>query len=125
YQHLKIKQLREKDLPADLFDAEFKNITAKDCLCEGLGAAALLKNNIPLSHNLSAVTICPGPNLAYFSGIFSLSDMVDHIYGRLNILNASYRPNMFINELNLYVDYFKKIPERVFEINAKQIKYLQ
>jgi hypothetical protein len=86
----------------------------------------LLKDHITLSHNLSAVTICPGPNLAYFSGIFSLNEMVGHIYGRFNLLNNTYRPNMFINELNLYVDHFKrKINEAKLNLNPKQIKQLQ
>ena len=35
--------------------------------------------------------------------------MVSHIYGRLNLLNAKIdRPNMFINELKMYIDYFQK-----------------
>jgi hypothetical protein len=123
YQHLKIKQLQEKGLVADK-DA-LTAITEKDCLCEGLGASTLLKTGIPLSHNLPAVTICPGPNLAYFSGIFSLTEMVGHIYGRINILNSLHRPNMFINELHLYVDYFKKRLENNTALSPKQEKYLQ
>ena len=125
YMHLKIGQLREKNLSPALFNTEYEQITEKDCLCEGLGAAALLKDHIPVSHKLSAVTICPGPNLAYFSGVFSLSQMVDHIYGRMNILNSSHRSNMFVNELNLYVDFLKKKIEKTFEINSKQQKYIQ
>lgn len=124
YQHLKIKQLKEKNLPADVLETALNSVTEKDCLCEGLGAPALLKDHIPLSHNLSAVTICPGPNLAYFSGTFSLSQMVGHIYGRLDILNSLNRPNMFINELNLYIDYLKKELEKI-DLNTKQVKYFQ
>ena len=125
YQHLKIKQLKERNLPADLFEMEFNQITEKDCLCEGLGASVLIKDHVALSHNLSAVTICPGPNLAYFSGIFSLSEMVGHIYGRWNILNSLYRPNMFVNELQMYVDYYKNRLESNLTLNPKQVKYLQ
>jgi len=124
YQYLKINQLKEKQLLPEVFEAEYKRITEKDCLCEGLAASVLVKDGVPLSHNLSAVTICPGPNLAYFSGIFSLSEMVGHIYGRLNILNATYRPNMFINELNLYIDYYKKKLEAGISLNVKQIRGL-
>jgi len=125
YQNLKLKQLREKALPAEQYETEYSRITEKDCLCEGLGAATLLKDGIPLSHHLSAVTICPGPNLAYFSGVFSLTEMVNHIYGRMNILNSLYRPNMFINELHLYIDHFKKKIESSFSLNPKQVKSLQ
>jgi hypothetical protein len=34
--------------------------------------------------------------------------MVDHIYGRKNILSNSDRPHMFIAELYLYIDYLKE-----------------
>ena len=124
YQHFKINQLKEQALPEGLFNIEYKRITEKDCLCEGLGAAVRLKDGIPLSHKLPAVTICPGPNLAYFSGVFSLKEMVDHIYGRLNILNSLHRPNMFVNELNLYIDHYKKKIETGIALNPKQVKSL-
>jgi hypothetical protein len=117
--------LREKRLPPDLYQIEFNKITEKDCLCEGLGAAVLVKNEVPLSHKLSAVAICPGPNLAYFSGIHTLAEMVGHIYGRLNLLNSLYRPNMFVNELHLYIDYLRKKVETGLLPDQKQQKYLR
>ena len=106
------------------FQSEVEVIEEKDCLCEGLGASALIKNNLPPDHNLTAVTICPGPNLAYFSGIFSLEEMVNHIYGRINLLNTLKRPNIFINELALYVDYLKKeIQNQREAITVRKNKY--
>lgn len=124
YQDLKIKQLEDKHLPLEQYQAELKKITEKDCLCEGLTVSVLLKDELPVAHKLTAVSICPGPNLAYFSGVFSLKQMVDHIYGRVNILNSLPRPNMFVNELQLYIDYLRKtIDESIFNINAKQTKY--
>lgn len=126
YQHLKINQLKEKNLPDELFEVEMNNITVKDCLCEGLGAAALLKQNINPAHNLRAVAICPGPNLAYFSGVFSLKQMVDHIYGRISVLNSVKRSNMFVNELNLYVDYLKDELEKHIDCTiAKKARLLR
>jgi hypothetical protein len=124
YQHEKIKQLKEKNLPEAQYEREYNAITAKDCLCEGLSAATLIKDNLPLPHNLAAVTICPGPNLAYFSGVFSLSQMVGHIYGRRNLLNSLPRPNMFINELVMYVDYFKERLVKL-DLSPKQLKSIQ
>src|SRR5690606_19671580 len=87
--------------------SEIQKVTEKDCLCEGLGAPALLKNNLSPARNLNAVTICPGPNLAYFSGTFSLREMLAQIYGKAEILNNLPRPHVFINELQLYVNYLK------------------
>jgi hypothetical protein len=126
YQNLKIKQLINEISDSNILKHEIEKVTEKDCLCEGLGASALLKNKAKLSHNLNAVTICPGPNLAYFSDTFSLKQMVDHIYGRLNILNNLNRPNIFINELQLYFDYLKKEIEDQFNVlTDKKITYYQ
>ena len=125
YQYKKLKAiLADPNLSVKQVAEQSAEITEKDCLCEGLAAPALLKNNIPDPHRLEAVTICPGPNLAYFSKIFSLEEMVGHIYGRSNILNALYRPHMFINELKMYVDYLKKeLDKNVNSMNEKQAKY--
>ncbi|MBI5916702.1 MAG: hypothetical protein HY842_15095 [Bacteroidetes bacterium] len=126
YQDLKIKQLKGRNLPAGLYEKEYDSIVEKDCLCEGLGASALLKAGLEPSHNLTAVAICPGPNLAYFSGIFSLKQMVDHIYGRINLLNSVRRPNMFVNELVLYLDYLKNESGKYMDtVTTQQARYLR
>lgn len=125
YQHLKIKRINESDLSVEEKQKQIEALTSKDCLCEGLAASVLVKNEIPVPHKMEAVTICPGPNLAYFSGVFSLKEMVDHIYGRINLLNKEYRPHMFMKELSLYVDYFKKEFEKTRDqLEVKQKKYL-
>ena len=52
--------------------------------------------------------------------------MINHIYGRANVLNTLYRPHMFINELNLYIEYLKKdIQKSAAKINDKKEKQLQ
>lgn len=120
YQNLKIGQLRESGLVGDELEKAIASVTVKDCLCEGLSAAVLIKDDIHISHNLSAVTICPGPNLAFFSGTFTLQEMAGHIYGRGNILNEVSRPHMFVNELKLYVDYLKKQAEKYADQQTKK-----
>lgn len=106
YQTLKLQQLKETALSEEDFLEKSKPVLEKECLCEGLAAPALIVNNVPLK--MKAVSVCPGPNLAYFSGVFTLKNMVDHIYGRINLLNDLHRPNLFVNELNLYFNYLKK-----------------
>src|SRR5690554_6285398 len=125
YQHLKIKQLlQDPELTQEKKELEINKVTEKDCLCEGLGAPALLKNNLSPARNLTAVTICPGPNLAYFSGVFSLKEMVGHIYGKGNILNSLPRPHVFINEFRIYLDYFKKeMADGMETANVKKKKH--
>ena len=73
YQNLKIKQLDTLHLPAEEYTKRHNEITEKDCLCEGLSSTVLLKNDVPVHHKLEAVTICPGPNLAYFSGVLNIT----------------------------------------------------
>ena len=52
--------------------------------------------------------------------------MVDHIYGRVNLLNDVFRPNCFINELELYIDYFKKEFQKfVSGVSTKNSTYFQ
>ncbi len=124
FQDLKLKQLHELNLSHQEFKIKYKEIIEKDCLCEGLSSSVLLKNNIPVPHHLEAVSICPGPNLAYFSKVFSLEEMVGHIYGRLNILNLQNRPHVFINELKMYIDYLKEeVEKNIKSLSDKQIKY--
>ncbi|WP_426585814.1 hypothetical protein [Mucilaginibacter sp. R-33] len=125
YQHLKIKQLKHSEPPAAEIQKQIDAVTEKVCLCEGLCASAYIKNDILKARENKAVTICPGPNIAFFSGVYTLDDMVGHIYGHINLLEATTRPNMFINELNLYIDYLKKdISGYVANLNEKKGKYL-
>lgn len=124
YQNQKLKELSQLNLSPEKFAQKFAEITAKDCLCEGLTSSVLLKNHLPVAHHLEAVTICPGPNLAYFSKTYSLEEMVGHIYGRLNALNAQYRPHMFVNELKMYIDYLKdEVHKNIDSLTDKQTKY--
>lgn len=124
YQYKKLKELEEKNLSSAEKEIKILEITSKDCLCEGLASSALLVNKIKDPHKLSAVTVCPGPNLAYFSKILSLEQMVDFIYGKINGLHSRYRPHMFVNELQLYVDYLsKEIDKNINNLSDKKSKY--
>ncbi len=101
YQHDKQVQL---ETSGNTDPAEFEKISHKACLCEDLTAPSYILTGIK-QKVASRTSVCPGPNIAYFSGKYSLKQMVDHIYGRTNLLNDTYRPNMFINELKMYIDY--------------------
>jgi hypothetical protein len=125
YQHLKIKQLKSLHLPAEEYEQQVEAVTEKVCLCEGLCSATYIKYGISKPKENKAVAICPGPNLAYFSRSYTLDEMVKHIYGSLDLLHNVKRPHLFINELNLYIDYFQKeISAHVKNFNDKKQKYL-
>jgi hypothetical protein len=122
YQNLKMKLFAEGKVSKEDLDEVLK----KDCLCEGLSAPAILAQGENPRRNLNAVTICPGPNLAYFKGKFSLKEMVDHIYGKFALKLESDRPHVFVKEAQLYVDYLKKeFQKLVPEASAKQEAYLE
>jgi hypothetical protein len=121
---LKINQLQAQNLPAADLQMQIDAVTEKLCLCDGLSTAALIKNGLIKPRENRAVAICPGPNLAWFSGVYSLDEMVGHIYGKIDLLAKNLRPNIFINELNLYVDYLKKdIDRHAAMLNDKKAKY--
>ncbi len=105
YQKLKIQELSEKHLDVQEYQHEFDDIVAKACICNGLGTSVLQVNHMNVQFEGSGVTVCPGPNLAYFSEAVSLKKMVDHIYGRTNIIKRTDRPNLFMKELLLYINY--------------------
>jgi hypothetical protein len=126
YQHLKIRELDKQELEPSVYNDRFEAITEKVCLCEGLCTSAYIKNKLLKPRENTAVSICPGPNLSYFSRIYSLQEMVSHIYGREEITFKMSRPNLFINELNLYVDYLKKdISLQLKDLNTKKAKYFE
>ncbi|AKQ46160.1 hypothetical protein TH63_11790 [Rufibacter radiotolerans] len=125
YQRRKLEHLKSQELSLEAYQREEAKVLAKECLCEGLANTATEEYGLNKKGS-NPVAICPGPNLAFFSGIFKLQEMVDHIYGRFNALNQTYRPHVFINELNLYVAYWKnKKEEHLENFNQKQQKYLQ
>ncbi len=126
YQHLKIKQLNDQQMNAVEYTRKLEAITDKSCICVGLGTAALLVNQEDTKVEGPGVSICPGPNLAYFDKVVSLKEMVDHIYGRTSLVNEETRPHMFLKELRLYVDYIRrKIEETPHPLSEKQLKYFE
>jgi len=123
YQKLKLEQLEKLNLDEKTFKEKFSEVIVKACICNDLAASALINNHIERKGVGLFTAICPGPNLAYFSNIASLKEMIDHIYGRINLLNETYRPSMFIKELQMYVDYFKNEVKKRAEPTEKQIAY--
>ena len=122
----KLNELKQKFLKPDELQKEYDQAVAKVCLCEGLTVTPLIVNNIENPKQSKAVSVCPGPNLAYFSKISSLKEMVDHIYGRINLIKDSNRPNLFIKELNLYIDYLqKKVAESLEPLSAQTEEFFK
>ncbi len=125
YQHLKLKEIKNKTASPDEYKNKFAKIVDKACICVGLGTPALLVNNLDTRIEGTGVSVCPGPNMAYFSKIMSLKEITDHIYGRTDAIKTGNRPNMFIKELKIYIDFLKdKVEKAKISITSKQAKYL-
>lgn len=124
YQHAKLKELDSMNLSPVEHHANYEKVVEKSCICVGLGTSALIANDLDTKVEGEGVSICPGPNLAYFSKTMSLKEITDHIYGRINVISRSDRPHMFIKELKIYIDYLRdKIEEARLSMSQKQEKY--
>ena len=111
YQTLKIKEIKGRDdLDEEQKAAHVQETTDRACICFDLSAPALKAMKLPTT---SKLTVCVGPNARFFDKVSSLREMVDHIYGRIDLLKGKNRPNMFVNELKLYVEYMAEEVERV------------
>jgi len=125
HQDVKLQELEAKrhEVSSTLYENAKAKITEKACLCVGLANASYLENDISIKGQEQGVVICPGPNMAYFDKEVSLSKMMQHINGNTSVLSHINRPNMFVKELKMYVDYLKNEITTISEdVTSKQIK---
>jgi len=108
YQKHKLAEISNLQLPEKELERQQEEVLAKECLCIGLSNTAPLSYSETFLKNYTAVNVCPGPNIVNFSAIVSLQTMIDHIYGRKNIIDNKNRPHVFIAELRLYLAYLKE-----------------
>jgi hypothetical protein len=107
YQSLKLKEIENLKIPTDEKEKLFEKVVVKSCICDHLGNGALIALGIADEKD-SPQSICPGPNIEWFSRFYTLKEMTDHIYGRGPSLVPPERPHMFAKEIEMYVDYFEK-----------------
>ncbi len=122
YQKLKLEQLKTLGLSDAEHDRQRDEVIGKECLCIGLSNASALQYDVPFYKKQQAVTICPGPNIVNYSQTVTLPKMIDHIYGRDDVMTNVDRPNMFIAEIHLYIDYLKDQISKTSEPNKRMIK---
>lgn len=125
YQKKKIEQLDTLQLADSEYQQRYNRIVSKECLCVGLSNAAIKSNDIVPFKNMEGVNICPGPNIAHFSMVMSLSQMVDHIYGRKNFADHD-RPSFMHKEISLQIDFLKEMLEEKLEtLSQKRMDYIK
>ncbi|MGD9547101.1 MAG: hypothetical protein AB7V45_06055 [Candidatus Krumholzibacteriia bacterium] len=105
YQRRKLQSLETGNLDEAERIRQAEDVTAKACICHDLAGGATL----PLAIDPQARTaVCCGPNTVYFKQRASLQEMVDHIYGRIQLPVLPTRPHMFLKELSLHLDRLKQ-----------------
>jgi hypothetical protein len=126
YQMLKIKALQDQNPDEEAYRKEYDKIVEKSCICVGLGTASLLVNSLDTKLEGKGVSVCPGPNMAYFSRKVSLREMVGHIYGKNNIITVKKRPHMFLKEVKVYIDFLRnRLEETPRPYDEKQAGYFR
>jgi hypothetical protein len=124
YQNLKLKAMGYDDVPAlEGADDKLKYIYAKQCICDQLGNGALIE--MGETQAKQPVSVCPGPNIAYFDRLYTMSEMIDHIYGRGPSLVPQDRPHMFAKDLRLYVDYYERLVNKHGVLGEPTADYLR
>ena len=122
YQVRMLKLLENENLPPETYQEKKEDILSKSCICHDLAGCATGKHDIDPE---ASSAVCCGPNIVNFSKIASLKDMIDHIYGRTSLLTSSNRPNMFVRELMIYIDYYQKEVEKSSQdLTVRTQKYL-
>lgn len=101
----KLQQLSKEGLPTEEEALLREDILSKSCICHDLGGAV---SRIQTNDQKAKPAICCGPNIRNFHRIFSLDEMVDHIYGRICLIVNSERPHMFIEEMRLNLDFLRE-----------------
>ncbi len=109
YQRRRLNLLENENLTPEQYRAKKEDILNKSCICHDLAGAATVKYSIDPQ---ATSAICCGPNIVNFTKITSLQNMIDHIYGRISLMANPERPHMFVSELMLYIEYFRKEVEK-------------
>lgn len=110
YQKKKLEQIAEADLSDDHRSDATDCVLHKSCICHDLSGSFTVKYGIDPE---AKTAICSGPNIAYFSKLTSLHEMVDHIYGHISLMTRSDRPHVFVQELRIYIEHLRTEIDRV------------
>lgn len=108
YQQRKLAELEKAGLSGPALEAARRDVLEKACICHELGGSVMRVYGID---DAITPTVCCGPGAADFSRPAKLEEVVDHIYGRMDLMTNPARPHMFIRELDLYVSHLLEAEE--------------
>lgn len=117
------RKLREIPPEEPAREALAQRLMEPQCICHDLGGG--IRQILEIAPDATPA-ICPGPNIQYFTRQYTLDEMVDHIYGRTDLLAGVERPHQFIKELTLYVDFLRdRLAERGTPLGDKKQNYFE
>jgi hypothetical protein len=123
YQVQKLAHLDEEGYTPEQLEVVREDVLAKTCLCRDLAGGVEDKNNFK---NRSHTSVCTGPNIVNFSRLASLREMVDHIYGRAQLISTTNRPHVFVREAELYVEFAQGELERfTLDLSTRKHSYFE
>ena len=127
YQSQKLKELCDLQVDQNEKDKMIRTVLEKACICDHLGNGALIALGLA-RETLAPQSICPGPNIAWFDRVYTLEEMVDHIYGRGRSLVSDQRPHMYAKEIRMYLTWVAGLMDSALsdaKQNARVKKILQ
>ena len=111
YQRRKLDEIASLDVSEERKKVLRDRLFQKACICDHLGNSGLIFLGLE-PPNKAPQSICPGPNVAWFTRNYSLREMIDHIYGRIPDLTPPERQHMFAKEVEMYGDWFEMQVDR-------------
>ena len=121
YQKLKLEHLQTEGLSEAQLAVVKADVLAKSCIGHDLGGSVKIMHGIEPD---ATPTLCCGPGIADFSNVVSLEAMAGHIYGRESVMTNPDRPHMFVRELKLYIEDFRRELERYqLDLSSRTSKY--
>ncbi len=123
YQKHRLEALEREELPELQREAIKNSILQKACICHDLAGGATIKNGIDPE---ATPAVCCGPNIEHFKSLATLDEMASHIYGRISLLLDTERPNLFLRELKINVQYLREeIDSYVLKLSSQTTDYFE
>lgn len=111
YMEMKIESLKKESLSEAQLEAAIKKVVIKYCICSDLSKSPVTHYKIEKDdEGVDVFSVCTGKTASYFNRSATLQEMVDHIYGRVDLLDKTIkRAPLFINEIKINIDYLDSL----------------
>ena len=123
YQKRRLEALEQEELTESQREAVKDSILQKACICHDLAGVATLETGIDPK---ATPAVCCGPNIEHFKNTATLEEMTSHIYGRISLLLNTERPNLFVRELKINIQYLREeIDSYMLKLSSQTTDYFE